>query len=221
MCMPVIERLYSLFTYNKLYYEHGILLVLVARRLSTCLGLTYVFAKVMSDRVREQLTPRRDILTVSECKAILVSSVQTSLDRVRLLAVHHLMPVIVWEASPSCGLQIDDEAVQVSVCLRLGFPICKPHTCVCGAIVDKRGLHGLSCMRGIGWLSRHNHINDIMCRAFASAGMPTVKELVLSRVQNFALMAWRWYHSPRANVLRGMSPWSTLLPQATSIIRSM
>ena len=31
-------------------------------------------------------------------------------------------------------------------------------------------------MRGIGRLSRHNHINDIMCRAFASAGMPTVKE---------------------------------------------
>ena len=71
--------------------------------------------------------------------------------------------------------RLDDEAMRVSVGLRLGLPICKPHTCVCEAMVDERSLHGLSCMRGIGRLSRHNHINDIMCRAFASAGMPTVK----------------------------------------------
>ena len=90
------------------------------------------------------------------------------------------MPVIVWEASPSphvaFKLMMRLYVLVFAWELRLGFPICKPHTCVCGAIVDERDLHGLSCMRGIGRLSRHNHINDIMCRAFASAGMLTVKE---------------------------------------------
>ena len=111
-------------------------------------------------------------------RAILVSSVQTPLDRARLLAVASPHAGDWLKALPiaSCGLRLDDEAVRVSVGLKLGLPICKPHTCVCGAVVDERGLHGLSCMRGIGRLSRHNHINDTMCRAFASAGMPTVKE---------------------------------------------
>ena len=119
-----------------------------------------------------------DTPAVSECRAILVSSVQTPLDRARLLAVASPHAGDWLKALPiaSCGLRLDDKAVRVSVGLRLGLPICKPHTCVCGTMVDERGLHGLSCMRGIGRLSRHNHINDIMCRAFASAGMPTVKE---------------------------------------------
>ena len=119
-----------------------------------------------------------DTPSVSECKAILVSSVQTSLDRARLLAVASPHASDWLSALPiaSCGLRLDDEAVRVSVGFRLGLPIYKHHACVCGAMVDKRGLQGLSCMRGIGRLSRHNHINDIMCRVFASVGMPTVKE---------------------------------------------
>ena len=166
-----------------------------------------------------------DTPAVSECRAILVSSVKTPLDRARLLAVASPHAGDWLKAFPiaSCGLRLEDEAIRVSVGLRLGLPIFKPHTCVCGAMVDERGLHGLSCMRGIGRLYHVTIISMTSC----VVPLPALEcrlwrnRLVLSPEQNFARMAWRWYHGPRANVLRGMSPWSTLLPRATSIIRSM
>ena len=43
----------------------------------------------------------------------------------------------------SCGLRLDDEAVRVTVSLRLGVDICQPHTCFCGAAVDVKGSHAL------------------------------------------------------------------------------
>ena len=34
----------------------------------------------------------------------------------------------------------------------------------------------LSCLGSLGRLSRHNHINDIICRALTSAAMPVIKK---------------------------------------------
>jgi hypothetical protein len=76
----------------------------------------------------------------------------------------------------ACGLRLDNEAVRVAVGLRLGINLCEPHTCPCGALVDARGTHGLSCRSNPGRMSRHHHLNDIIHRAFSSCFVPAIKE---------------------------------------------
>ena len=46
----------------------------------------------------------------------------------------------------------------------------------CGAIVDRYGLHPLSCCLSAGRLPRHSALNDIIKRALSSAGFNTVLE---------------------------------------------
>ena len=60
--------------------------------------------------------------------------------------------------------------------LRLGTPLCYPHTCQCGANVDKYGHHGLSCGSADGRNPRHNLVNDIIKHALSTAQIPTLKE---------------------------------------------
>ena len=73
---------------------------------------------------------------------------------------------------------MDDEAIRVAVGLRLGANLCSPHTCPCGALVDARGIHGLSCRRSAGRQARHAQINDTIHRALVRAGVPATKEPV-------------------------------------------
>jgi len=51
-----------------------------------------------------------------------------------------------------------------------------PHVCRCGSQVDAWGLHAMVCKHAPGRLMRHHALNDIIARAFTSAGMPAVKE---------------------------------------------
>jgi hypothetical protein len=76
----------------------------------------------------------------------------------------------------SCGLRMDDEAVRVAIALRLGLSLCVPHLCQCGAQVDAWGLHAFVCRRAPGKTQRHHAVNDVVARAFASAGVPVSKE---------------------------------------------
>jgi hypothetical protein len=76
----------------------------------------------------------------------------------------------------SCGLKLDDEAVRVAVALRLGLNVCVPHNCRCGALVDAKGLHSFICKRCPGRTNRHHALNDVVARAFLSAGIPVTKE---------------------------------------------
>ena len=76
----------------------------------------------------------------------------------------------------SCDLRLDNEAVRISVGLRLRCRLVEPHTCVCGKQVDARGLHGLSCHKSAGRTTRHNFINDVIYRALNKAGVPSIKE---------------------------------------------
>ena len=62
----------------------------------------------------------------------------------------------------SCGLRLDDEAVRISVGLRLGTDLCNPHQCVCGSLVQSRGIHGLSCKKNGAQINRHFALNDII-----------------------------------------------------------
>ena len=76
----------------------------------------------------------------------------------------------------ACGLRLDDEAVRVAVSLRLGLSVCIPHTCPCGQQVDALGLHAWVCKHAPGRIQRHHAINDVISRAFVSAGIPVTKE---------------------------------------------
>src|SRR6218665_1471484 len=44
----------------------------------------------------------------------------------------------------ACGLRLDDEAIRIAACLRLGARTCEPHICPCGGLVTADGSHGLS-----------------------------------------------------------------------------
>jgi len=76
----------------------------------------------------------------------------------------------------SCGLRLDDEAVRVAVGLRLGLSLCVPHQCQCGTLVTANGTHSFVCKRSPGRTGRHHALNDLVARAFASAGLPVTKE---------------------------------------------
>jgi len=54
--------------------------------------------------------------------------------------------------------------------------ICEPHQCPCGASVDAKGLHGLSCKGGTGRSARYHAFNDLLWRALSKADIPAVKE---------------------------------------------
>jgi hypothetical protein len=82
----------------------------------------------------------------------------------------HALPIT------SCGLRLDNDAIRVAVALRLGADVCEPHTCRCGAKVDVRGSHALSCKRSSGRIIRHNYLNDIILRSFTRAGIPASRE---------------------------------------------
>jgi hypothetical protein len=102
----------------------------------------------------------------------------TLLDKARILATRaphsgdwlYALPI------SSCGLRLDDEAVRVAVGLRLGLPLCAAHRCPCGADVDTRGLHGLSCKQSPGRAARHQQLNDMVYRALRRADIPAIKE---------------------------------------------
>ena len=56
----------------------------------------------------------------------------------------------------SCGLRLDEEAVQVAAALHLRLSICITHACLCGSQVDAQDLRTFLCK-----LHREN-LQDIM-----------------------------------------------------------
>ena len=76
------------------------------------------------------------------------------------------------------GLHLVDATVRVAVALRLETPICEPHSCRCGRRVDRLGHHGLSCRFSAGRLPRHANLNDVVKRALATHGIPSLLEPV-------------------------------------------
>lgn len=119
-----------------------------------------------------------DKIVCSKLHASLILNANGAVDKARLLAVSssHSSDWLLALPISACGLRMDDEAIRVSVGLRLGCKVCEPHTCPCGSEVDAQGLHGLSCRKSAGRTSRHHHINDLIWRALIKAGVPSVKE---------------------------------------------
>ena len=79
-------------------------------------------------------------------------------------------------AIASVGLKLMDEKIRISVAQRLGVWTYSSHTCVCGKLVDPRGLHGLSCRKSTPRHQRHAMLNDIIWRAIKRAQIPAHKE---------------------------------------------
>lgn len=76
----------------------------------------------------------------------------------------------------SLGNFLDDQSFRIAMALRLGAPLCHPHTYICGEIVDEFGLHGLSCKKRAGRKARHEMVNDLIKRALTSCGIPAIRE---------------------------------------------
>lgn len=98
--------------------------------------------------------------------------------RLRAVAAPHAGDWLLALPITNCGLRLDDESMRVAVGYRLGLPVCWPHSCPCGTLVEGNGYHGLSCSLGPGRWPRHAALNDIICKSLIRAGIPTVKEPV-------------------------------------------
>ena len=90
------------------------------------------------------------------------SNTQTDTARLRAAATPHVGDWL--HASPimAVGLRLSDETFRITVGFRLGSRTCQPHSCVCDAMVDVKGLHGLSCKRSAPRQIRHVQMNDII-----------------------------------------------------------
>ena len=77
---------------------------------------------------------------------------------------------------PALGLKLDNTSFRIACGLRLGTPLCQPHSCPCGMLVTALGRHGLSCKNTKGTHSRHSQANDLIKRALGSAQVPAIRE---------------------------------------------
>ena len=108
----------------------------------------------------------------------LLSDAPSQRDRARLLAVasDHASDWLQAPPISSLGLKLSDSQLRVSCSVRLGSPLCIPHTCLCGTRVEPEGTHGLSCRRSAGRHSRHGEVNELIRRALGSADVAAVRE---------------------------------------------
>ena len=109
---------------------------------------------------------------------MLLEAAVDHVDRARLLAARSPCSGDWLEALPlsSVGNKMDNVTVRIAAGLRLGAPIVRPHVCVCGKTVAVDGHHGLSCRFGSGRHSRHNQVNDVLCRAIIKSGTLASRE---------------------------------------------
>lgn len=79
---------------------------------------------------------------------------------------------------PQLGTKLDDATIRIAIGLRLGANIVESHRCVCGAMVDATGAHGLSCRKSSGRIPRHQAANETIRRALVTGGVPSILEPV-------------------------------------------
>ena len=84
----------------------------------------------------------------------------------------------------SLGTRIDNISLRIAIALRLGAPVCLPHTCVCETSVDRTGIYGLSSRKSAGRLSCPSAVNDLIKRALLLAEIPSKLEPTLMLPQN-------------------------------------
>lgn len=116
--------------------------------------------------------------------SVLLQSATSEAERARLLSITaesssdwlHALPI------PSLGLHLDPMSLKIACGLHLGSPLCNTHQCICGAMVDPLGRHGLSCKKQKGRYMCYEEVNKLMKRGFDQAKIPSTLEPVgLSR----------------------------------------
>src|SRR5277367_3954610 len=119
-----------------------------------------------------------DQIGTAAAKSRLWADLPSPRDRARLLATSapHASDWLYALPITTCGLRLEDEAIRVAIGLRLGLPICEPHPCSCGSLVEALVTQCLSCRRGSGRITRHQQLNDLLWRALGRAKIPAVKE---------------------------------------------
>ena len=50
----------------------------------------------------------------------------------------------------SLGTLLDSETLRITIALRVGADVCRPHRCKCGLLADCKGFHSLSCKFSAG-----------------------------------------------------------------------
>ena len=90
------------------------------------------------------------------------SNTLTYMARLRAAAAPHSGEWLHAPPITAVGLRLSDEVIGVAVSYRLGCATCQPHSCVCSAMVDKTGLHGLSCKKSAPRHIHHAQLNDII-----------------------------------------------------------
>ena len=106
----------------------------------------------------------------------LISNSDVDHARLKATTAHHSGE---WLHAPHIaliGLKLTDEEIQISVAQRLGVWTCLPHTCICGKLVDVRGLHGFSCRKSTQRHKRHALLKHIIWRAIKRGQIPAHKE---------------------------------------------
>ena len=104
----------------------------------------------------------------------------SSRDAARLRAAASAESAAFFESVPSTreGTRLSDNALTCAVGLRLGADVAVASKCSCGAELDSRSDHALSCGRGIGRGARHSEVNKRIRAALASAGVAAILEPV-------------------------------------------
>ena len=98
---------------------------------------------------------------------------QAGIARLTAVAAPHSGDFLQAFPCSAVGTRMDNTTLRIAVALRLGAPICAPHSCICGVPVDESGVHGLSCRQSAGRHSRHNALNDLIKRSLATAEIPS------------------------------------------------
>ena len=116
--------------------------------------------------------------TVEKTQSSLLSSQTTQYHRARLHATSapHSGDWLHALSISSCSLRLDDEVLRIAVGPPLASKLCDPHDCMCGSLVDYRGLHGLFYRRSSGMSTRHSYLNDPIFHALSRTGISSIKE---------------------------------------------
>uniref|UniRef100_A0A1X7UJY5 Reverse transcriptase domain-containing protein n=1 Tax=Amphimedon queenslandica TaxID=400682 RepID=A0A1X7UJY5_AMPQE len=143
------SSLVSLILHDPSHSPHSLPLVTKAKELWSCASEDISPSPVESESTQKAW----DNPQISASFHQLLSNAEDDLALARLIAVSSsesgawLQALLI----SSLGLRLEDCAIKIGVALRLRLQVCVPHTRHhCGAMVDKFGLHGLSCKKGLG-----------------------------------------------------------------------
>ena len=113
---------------------------------------------------------------------------------------------------------LESESSPSPACLEStgGYSLCTLHSCLCGALVDARRNHGLSCRRSASRQARHVQVNDTIHRALVRAGVhPRGNRSVSCARATNVLTVVLWWVGSGGSAYLGMQQYLTPLPSLT------